>query len=288
MNALHGGSLFDFNHNLTDRFVSELAKLSVLDEYQIRGSFAPFSDALKSDFLSVQSSGWTAELIPDDELIANEFPEVLADLKCLESRRDELEGKFAEIADLDPEEWDAEQYEVMPKAIISEIKGEIKELKAQKRELAKQLKALEKRRKSGADVEKEQKKCNAEIADLDAQISEKEAGIAKHVTLENELKDCRKKIREIEVSKEALADKAREQISDDDARRLITVRWLNSLHDNINVYLEAHARSLQQRVELIYDKYSVTLSALIGDRDKATKELNDFLIELGYITDNEE
>jgi len=283
LNALHGGSLFDFNHNLTDRFVRELAKLSVLDEYQIRGSFAHFSDSLKSDFRSVQSSGWTAELIPDDELIANEFPDVLADLKRLESRRDELDAKFAEIAEMDPEEWDAEQYEVMPKTIISEIKGEIKELKAQKRELTKQQKALDKRRKSGADVEKEIRECVASIVVLDMQINEKEAGIAKHIALENELKDCRKKIREIEISKEALADKAREQISDDDARRLITARWLNSLHDNINVYLEAHARRLQQRVELIHDKYSVTLSTLISDRDKATEELNGYLKELGYL-----
>ena len=171
----------------------------------------------------------------------------------------------------------------MPKTIISEIKGEIKELKAQKRELTKQQKALDKRRKLGADVEKEQKKCNAEMAALDAQISEKEAGIAKHVALENELKDCRKKIREIEQNKEKLADKAREQISDDDARRLITARWLKSLHDNINVYLEAHARRLQQCVELIYDKYSVTLSTMIADRDQATEELNGYLKELGYI-----
>ena len=283
LNALHGGSLFDFNHNLTDRFVNELSKLSVLNEYQIRGSFAHFSDSLKSDFRSVQSSGWTAELIPDDELIANEFPDVLADLRRLESRRDELEAKFSEIAEMDPEEWDAEQYEVMPKTIISEIKGEIKELKAQKRELTKQEKALDKRRKSGADVEKEQKKCNAEMAALDAQISEKEAGIAKHIALENELKNCRKDIREIEQNKEKLADKAREQISDDDARRLITARWLKSLHDNINVYLEAHARRLQQRIELIHDKYSVTLSTLISDRDQATEELNGYLKELGYI-----
>ena len=283
LNALHGGSLFDFINNLTERFVEELSKQKVLDQYQIRGSFAHFSDSLKSDFRSVQSSGWTAELIPDDELIANEFPEVLADLKRLENRRDELDAKFAEIADLDPEEWDAEQYKVMPKTVIGEIKGEIKELKAQKRELAKQQKALEKRRKSGAPVDQELNKCANEIADLESQITEKEAGIAKHVALENELKDCRKKIREIEVSKEALADKAREQISDDDARRLITARWLNNLHDTINVYLEAHARHLQQCVELIHDKYSVTLSALIDKRDKATEELNGFLKELGYI-----
>jgi type I restriction enzyme M protein len=313
LNALHGGSLFDFNHNLTDRFVSELSKLSVLDEYQIRGSFAHFSDSLKSDFRSVQSSGWTAELIPDDELIANEFPEVLADLKSLESRRDELEGKFAEIADLDLEEWDAEQYEVMPKAIINEFKDERKNLNSQIKELKKELKAQERMAKIEFKIEQKRLKelrkealqakndetvkkvdnqlaalvlpviDDAEIKELSQQVAGIDAQIAHHVELENELKDCRKKIREIEVSKEALADKAREQISDDDARRLIIARWLNSLRDNINVYLEAHARGLQQRVELIYDKYSVTLSALIDDRDKATEELNGYLKELGYI-----
>ena len=282
LDSLHGGSLFDFNNNLTDRFVATLTNLNVLDKYQVRGSFAHFSDTLKSDFRSVQSSGWTAELIPDDELIANEFPEVLADLKRLENRRDELDAKFAEIAEMDPEEWDAEQYEVMPKSVISDIKGEIKELKAQKRELSKQQKALEKRRKLGGAVTDEIAQCAADIAALDKQIADKEAGIAHHVALENELKDCRKKIREIEQNKEKLADKAREQISDDDARRLITQRWLATLHDNIAVYLEAHARRLQQSVELLHDKYSVTLQNLIEERDEATKVLDDYLKELGY------
>ncbi|MBQ4474880.1 MAG: hypothetical protein II935_01675 [Bacteroidales bacterium] len=166
--------------------------------------------------------------------------------------------------------------------MISDIKAEIKELKAQKRELTKQQKALEKRRKLGESVADEAARCAADIAALDKQIAEKESGIAHHVTLENELKDCRKQIREIELSKEALADKAREQISDDDARRLITQRWLATLHDNIAVYLEAHARRLQQSVELIYDKYSVTLQNLIEERDEATKLLDEFLKELGY------
>lgn len=283
LDSLHGGSLFDFNNNLTDRFVATLTSLNVLDKYQVRGSFAHFSDTLKSDFRSVQSSGWTAELIPDDELIANEFPEVLADLKRLENRRDELDVKFAEIAELDPDEWNAEQFDVMPKVVISEIKSEIKDLKSQRREQAKLLKALEKRKKSGAEVADELSKCNADIADLDARINDKEKGIFKHLALENELKLCRKQIREIELSKEALADKAREQISDDDARRLITQRWLATLHDNIAVYLEAHARRLQQCVELLHDKYSVTLRDLLDERDAATKELDGYLKELGYI-----
>ena len=241
---LHGGSIFDFNNNLTERFVSELTKQNVLDKYQVRGSFAHFSDTLSSDFRSVQSSGWTAELIPDDELIANEFPEVLADQKRLENRRDELDAKFAEIAEIEPEEWDAEQYELMPKAVISEVKAEIKELKSQKTKLNKEKKALEKRLKSGADVKPALVRCEQELAEAEKQIEEKETGIAHHVDLENELKDCRKKLREIEVNKESLADKAREQISNDDAKRLITSRWLSTLHETINAYLEAHARHL--------------------------------------------
>lgn len=280
---LHGGSIFDFNNNLTERFVSELTKQNVLDKYQVRGSFAHFSDTLSSDFRSVQSSGWTAELIPDDELIANEFPEVLADQKRLENRRDELDAKFAEIAEIEPEEWDAEQYELMPKAVISEVKAEIKELKSQRTKLNKEKKALEKRLKSGADVKPTLVRCEQELAEAEKLIEEKEAGIAHHVDLENELKDCRKKLREIEVNKESLADKAREQISNDDARRLICERWLKTLHDTVNVYLEAHTRSLQQAVELLYDKYSVTLTSLIEERKAATNELENYLIELGYI-----
>ena len=281
---LHGGSIFDFNNNLTERFVSELTKQNVLDKYQVRGSFAHFSDTLSSDFRSVQSSGWTAELIPDDELIANEFPEVLADQKRLENCRDELDAKFAEIAEIEPEEWDAEQYELMPKAVISEVKAEIKELKSQKTKLNKEKKALEKRLKSGADVKPALARCEQELAEAEKQIEEKEAGIAHHVDLENELKDCRKKLREIEVNKEFLADKAREQISNDDARRLICERWLKTLHDTVNVYLEAHTRRLQQAVELLYDKYSVTLTSLIEERKAATNELENYLIELGYLS----
>ena len=281
---LHGGSIFDFNNNLTERFVSELTKQNVLDKYQVRGSFAHFSDNLSSDFRSVQSSGWTAELIPDDELIANEFPEVFADQRRLENRRDELDAKFAEIAEIEPEEWDAEQYELMPKAVISEVKAEIKELKSQKTKLNKEKKALEKRLKSGADVKPALARCEQELAEAEKQIEEKEAGIAHHVDLENELKDCRKKLREIEVNKESLADKAREQISNDDARRLICERWLMTLHETINAYLEAHTRRLQQSVELLYEKYSVTLTSLIEERDAATEELENYLIELGYLS----
>lgn len=54
----------------------------------------------------------------------------------------------------------------------------------------------------------------------------------------------------------------------------ISIRFY-TLHDNIAVYLKAHARRLQQNVELLHDKYSVTLYDMLEERDKATKELDD-------------
>lgn len=314
LDNLYRGNIFDFNNSLTERFVLVLTPLNILDKYQVRGSFAHFYDTLRSDFRSVQSSGWTAELIPDDELIANEFPEVLEDLKRLENRRDELEAQFSEIAEMDLEEWDAEQYEVMPKELISELKEEKKSLNAQIKELKKSLKAkeaqvrsefkikqkeLKDRRKLAAkekrdDEVKELDKqleslvmpvvSSVEMDEINQQIDNIDKQIARHVQLENELKDCRKKIREIEVSKRELADKAREQISDEDARKLICARWLKTLHDTVTVYLEAHTRRLQQAVELLFDKYSVTLTSLIEERKAATDELEKYLEELGYLS----
>lgn len=314
LDNLYRGNIFDFNNSLTERFVLVLTQLNVLDKYQVRGSFAHFYDTLRSDFRSVQSSGWTAELIPDDELIANEFPEVLEDLKRLGNRRDELEAQFSEIAEMDLEEWDAEQYEVMPKELISELKEEKKSLNAQIKELKKSLKAKEAQVRSEFKIKQKELKDRRKLAakekkddevkeldkqleslvmpvvsfvemdEINQQIDNIDKQIARHVQLENELKDCRKKVREIEVSKRELADKAREQISDEDARKLICERWLKTLHDTVTVYLEAHTRRLQQAVELLYDKYSVTLTSLIEERKAATDELENYLIELGYLS----
>lgn len=314
MDKLFGGSLFDFNNRFTEHFVIAMEKLRVLDKYQIRGLFAHFFDSLRSDFRSVQASGWTAELIPDNELIANEFPKVLDDLRFFTNRKDELEAKFAEVADVDQEEWSVELYDVMPKEVIAEFKEKKKILNSQIKELKKELNAKEKQVKSEFKAKQKElkdlrklaakekrmddvKKLDEQIGTLvqpavptfeidvlSSQIAQIDDRIMRHVQLENELKDCRKKIKEIENHKERLADMAREQISNDDAQRLICARWLKTLHDTVTVYLEAHTRRLQQAVELLYDKYSVTLTSLIEERKAATDELENYLIELGYLS----
>ncbi len=55
-----------------------------------------------------------------------------------------------------------------------------------------------------------------------------------------------------------------------------------TMNSELNI-ITAHARRLQQCVELLHDKYSVTLRDLLDERDAATKELDGYLKELGYI-----
>jgi type I restriction enzyme M protein len=57
--------------------------------------------AFTTDIKSVDASGWNAELIPDDEILESQFPEVLKELKANEARREELEAKFAEVNELE-------------------------------------------------------------------------------------------------------------------------------------------------------------------------------------------
>jgi type I restriction enzyme M protein len=58
----------------------------------VRGAFANFYKLLASDLKSIAASGWGPELIPDDDILQSQFPQVLA----------ELEQQHARLAELQP------------------------------------------------------------------------------------------------------------------------------------------------------------------------------------------
>jgi type I restriction enzyme M protein len=261
----------------------------VLDEYQGRGAFAQFIDDPASEFKSVAASGWNAELIPEEMILESQFPEVLAELRSKQARKDELEALFAEVAALEEGEWNEADYEVIPKAQIAEIKGTIKQLNSQLKEQEKAAKSLEKRiqayRKAGenaADLQTELNSLQATISHLQADIAAAEAGIARHTALEAELRECTVMIRAIENRKDELVEQAREKITPEEAQPLITELWFTKLQVTLTGYLETHTRTLQQALEALHDKYIVTLTDILAEREKQTLSLNQFLEELGY------
>jgi type I restriction enzyme M protein len=155
--------------------------------------------------------------------------------------------------------------------LLKRIKANEKALKKQP-ELAVEIVALK--------TEAEKKAC--EVERLDTMIEADEERIAQHTELEDELKRCKKKIKEIKDRKQDLVDLARLRITDDEAKALILNRWQATLHQTITGYLQNHSRQLLLAVENLYDKYTIPLHSILSEREKETTLLNSFLIELGY------
>ena len=286
-------SVYYLTQYLTSFFAEKMAEISnpLLDEFQGRGAFAQYLNDLQTDFKSVAASGWNAELIPDDEILESQFPEILKELNDKRSRKEEIQAMFDEVNELEEGEWQASEYEAVPKEILKEIRANIKHQNSELKELQKEKKALTKRLKA-YEIDNNMASVNeikSQLAELEKQIKllnisilTDEQPIRCQSELEQELKECNTLIRAIEQQKDELVEQAREKISDEEAKELIMARWFRTLQSTINSYLEIHSRKLQQAIEAMYDKYTVTLSDILEERDKATTELNKYLKELGY------
>ncbi len=289
-------NVFELYRRFSESFTTAIAELktgqkAVLDNYQSRGALASYWSELNTDLKSVAASGWNAELIPDDEILESQYPEVLKELRENEARRDELQAIFTEVNELEDEVWNEEDYEVWRNKELKEHKDGIKALKGERKEADKEFKNLVKRitanKKAGAakeaeELKKEAEKYEQQIKVLDEQIADDEERFAQHTELEEELKQCKKKIKEIKDRKQALVDLARLSITPEEAKELILKRWKTTLHQTIFGYLQNHSRQLLMAVENLYDKYTLPLHSILSDREKETRLLNNFLMELGY------
>ena len=298
-------SVYDFTKHCTTEFSAIMGGISnpLLSEFQLRGSLAQYIEDLKYDFKSVAASAWKAELIPDDEILESQFPEVLASYRNAVARRDELEALFETVNELEEGEWNEEDYEAIPNKQINEIKAQIKNHTKQKNILAKelakinkQIKAYEKDVKAKTATPEKIKVAEKEIENLTAKATEIQNEIApyelaitadtdsikKHVALEEELKKCRTEVKELERYKATLVEQARVKISVEEAKELIIKRWERTLHTVIAGYQENHTRNLIATIEALYEKYTTTLDDVLNSREKETQLLNNFLIELGY------
>lgn len=267
---------------------------NILDSFKTRGSFASYWNQITNDIKSVIASGWNAELIPDDEILESQFPTVLSELRTNEARRDELQARFDEVNELEDDVWNEEDYEVWRSKELKDHKDGLKILKAERKAAEKENKNLIIRMKANekagalfhnevATLKSESENLALQIQLLDEQIEADELRIARHNALEEELKLCKRKVKEIKDRKQTLVDQARVLITPAEAKKLILNRWLLTLHQTIHGYLQAHQRTLFQSTENLWDKYNVPLHSILEEREKETQTLNKYLAELGYV-----
>lgn len=306
-------NVFELRELFTTSIADQMISLNILDLYQSRGSFAHFWNTIAADLKSVAASNWNPELIPDEEILESQFPEVLQELREKESRRDELEAMFKEVNELEEGQFNEEDYEVFPKEILSEHKERIKENGAKQKAYEKQIHNLIKRYNANAkavlkDIAQELKDelksrldkyelgVNDELdsilkeieelkplaADYANRKEETEKLIERHYELDKELKEVRKAIKEIKDHKEELVEKAREKITQEEAKILILARWKRTLTSTIEEYLKQYQRKFLFAIENLWNKYTIPLHSILTAREKETIELNKYLSELGY------
>ena len=301
-----------------------LADQTLLTPFQVRGAFATYVDHLKADFKSIAASGWGPELIPDDDILESQFPEVLEQQEQAQARLAELQALFAAADEEDFE--DEEDTGVLPsdevknrkeelKSATAEWKGSLKTIKNLAKNLFDELKATDRLPKGtkkgyycteGLTVKDAEFGNGLRIVELAEQqglesdwmgqlkeavekgqlaydtAQRLEASLARHRTLEEEIKEQKATLKAIENKRDDLVDSARKKISLDEARTVIIERLRNRLLNIYKGYLRVEQRDCIHTVENLWSKYAVTAREIEAERGQASEQLEQFLVELGY------
>ena len=114
------------------------------------------------------------------------------------------------------------------------------------------------------------------------QITAIEKILQEHTDTEKELRTLKTEIKTTKERRDELVGMAREKITEAEAEQLILVRWQQVLNDTVHVYIQQYQRNLRTHLERIWDKYTVTLTDILNEREKEQTLLNNFLMELGY------
>ncbi|RLA16412.1 MAG: restriction endonuclease subunit S, partial [Gammaproteobacteria bacterium] len=91
----NSGNVYAMRSQLLTSIAETFSQQNMLSIYQIRGAFANYINLLKADFKSIAASGWGAELIPEQDILQSQFPEILAELEQNQLRLAELQALFS-------------------------------------------------------------------------------------------------------------------------------------------------------------------------------------------------
>lgn len=255
------GNVYELRRLLLASIATTFKGDTLLTAHQIRGALARYFEFFKPDLKSIAFSGWGAELIPDDDILQSQFPEVLADLETKRLRIAELAALLAAADEEDYE--DSDDTGILPGSEVKDLKAKLKELRAQAK--------LAKKEKRSHDF----KTYEAEAAAIEQKLD-------RHKALEDEAKQLKAEIRATEKRRDDLVTAARAKIDADAAKTVILERLRRILTDTYDAYLRADSRACLASLENLHGKYAVTAQAIEAKRDAEAAKLKTFLKELGY------
>ncbi len=251
--AFHAGTkLWDFRNKAIADLKEKLLPLGVLDEFKIAGVFVNWWEALRYDFKTIISSGWSKRLIEDDRIKKKFFSQDLEEIEELESRMAEVEGELNELLD-EVEDWDEEEY---GKKTASKVKNHLKQVIKDLRATL-QGSALREALKWESLIEKIEKK-------------------------EKKLKKIKKELKKKEEELEEKVRQKRKALTEEESKELLLEKFYDLIREQLEKYLNTEKKELIKIFERLWDKYSIPLNQLKKERDEEVRKLNEFLEKLGY------
>ena len=289
-------NVFELRRHCINSLAKALTPQGILTTHQVRGAVASYIKGLESDLKSVAASAWGAELIPEEQILQSQFPEVLTQIEKDQTRIAELEGLFAAANESEDEDADLENVDtengVLPKALVKTLKDERKTLAGEVKgikKLVKERRLDARRTERTGSLFGNRNEILTEASDSEEEglfkwqrIQEIDEQLARHTALEGELKKLKANIREVEKQKDELIAAARAKITEDEAKRLILERFQRLLTEQFDGYLRQYQRAFIAAVEKLWQKYAVTTKQILAERDRQAAQLNVFLKELGY------
>jgi type I restriction enzyme M protein len=280
--------VFALRNDALNSIVDALLPQQLLDVYKIRGALANNLKKQEADLKSIANSGWNAELIPEQQILQSQYPEVLSGIQRDQARIQELDALFAaanQVSDDDDSdehehETDSEQSTALPKARVKELKDSKKDHNGQLRDLKKEQRYVKKdtspeATKRATALEQQIKQHTQALEQIDQQLQN-------HTALEQELKTLKAGRKDTEKKRDELVATARESIDAAEAKTLIEARFRQELHTELEAYLRAFTTDITKSVENLHNKYAVTVKQILSERDAQAELLDGFLAELGY------
>ena len=290
-------NVYDLRRRFLGTIAETLVPQGVLDGHKVRGAFAGFMNTLAGDLKSVAASGWNAELIPEEDILRSQFPDVLERIEADRTRIAELEALFAaateaEEDDAAPDEADTEGG-VLPKSLVQSLKEERKALNAEVKDTKKKVKerradALRAERSRSPLFDPQELRTEASDDEADAQdrlrrlARDRRAVVTPHgpggrtQDAPGQHAGCGEGEGRSRGGGSGQDHRGRRQgadslkVSSSAESSSSTITWGNT------------SGGLVAAVENLWAKYAVTARQILAERDREAAQLDGFLKELGY------
>ena len=311
-------NLMEVRTDLLDAFVSDITPLGLLDRFKVAGVIATWWNEKKFDLKTLIAQGfgglvdgWVDTIeasmeetrgnhfdLTEDPLVTRLIPDYLDELEQarqdivrLEQEKEAFErGDFVNDAEDEQLEENAEKpnYAKELKTRITELKNQIKKDKQQINILTGSprkkgsIKFHQDKGDDTAALETRLKELTEKVEPVETKIYELEQELQPYVEITNQLKEAKKKLRELQRKFIKRLHEAREAFSDNECRDLVLDILNEKLSGHLESYVTAHRQEVITTVDNWWDKYRVTLRDIEEEREATTKKFAKLTRELGY------